>query len=242
MFNFVAIVVRKDNLMYLFYNSTSAFSVDSYDPEVIKMALSKELTPRKIYSKEEIKHLSSHATARQLLCAFTTHHHIDHSGGDELLKTMFPNLLVYSGKNLNDGQLVKINQLEVSVLCLNTPSHTFDSFCFLVADRVLLTGDLIFKVGCGRFFEGDSKQFSDSIQKIYKNVSDSALLLYGHDYGKQNKRFADKHVVYSQEDSQLISETDFLKLRDEKRLNPFLINYKDTEKLTKLRCEKDVFI
>lgn len=48
---FIAIIVRKENLMYLFFDENIAFSVDSFNPKIIIHALSCEFTKNRIKDK-----------------------------------------------------------------------------------------------------------------------------------------------------------------------------------------------
>ncbi len=210
--NFISIRVREDNLMYFFYNETEAFSVDSFAYKAILHALECEF--EKInYSEEEILSLKPSIKKRKLIYALTTHNHYDHAGGNEQLFILSPETVFVSYKNIpkNIGMY--------GIKCIPTPCHTKCSISYLINGKYLLTGDFIFKLGCGRFFEGNSRDFIRSCENIYKNCSDSVILLYGHDYFKNNYEFAKHFMDFN------MSNNYFLTLGEERRNNPFL-NYR----------------
>lgn len=252
--NFIAIRVRHDNLMYLFYDDSIAFSVDAFDPISIVHSLSCAFS--KIhYTAEELLKLSQNHKKRKLLYSLTTHSHFDHAGGNERLKQLEPQtIIIINDLSQPTNQFNEsINIGKYRITYIHTPCHTRCSLSFLISDgnkSWLLTGDFIFKLGCGRFFEGSSFDFLDSIAKLDLHCSNETLLLYGHDYYKTNLRFAINVVgkeFYNQVQDKLDGEY-FLTWADEKRYNPF-INYRLVDKtgnaaeiIGKLRKEKDKFI
>lgn len=220
---FVSIRVRKDNLMYLFYNNESAFCVDAFSPEVLMHALSCDFKTHN-YTAEEILQLKKVRT-RKLFYALTTHSHFDHAGGNAQLKQLSPETCFIDYKNMQE---VRVDRFSIKPVA--TPCHTLDSVCFIVADEVnnrryAITGDFLFKLGCGRFFEGTAEMFQESLNSLLKEVDDDCILLYGHDYYEVNRRFTEQfYIVEGCEDF-------FLTVREEKRFNPF-INPEKTRKVT----------
>ncbi|KAM0680916.1 Cytoplasmic glyoxalase II [Glugoides intestinalis] len=242
---FISIRVRSDNLMYLFYSNESAFCVDAFSPEVLMHALSCDFSKQN-YLTEEIVELEK-VKARKLLYALTTHSHFDHAGGNARLKELSPETCFIDDKNMQE-----VIMDGFSIKPIATPCHTLDSVCFIVKDeandrRYAITGDFLFKLGCGRFFEGTAEMFQESLAKLLEAVNDDCVLLYGHDYYEVNRRFAEQfYVIKGCEDF-------FLTIGEEKLFNPFInpekarktvinpFNATKTEIISYLRKLKDSF-
>lgn len=243
--NFIAIRVRKDNLVYLFFDEDVAFSVDSIAPQAILHALSCEFT-RNYYLESEILELEKIKKSRKLVYALTTHHHKDHSGGNKELKELSPDTIFISYSNMQDVSLPSF-----TIKPVHTPCHTSDSVCYLVNNvpsgaKYVLTGDFLFKLGCGKFFEGSAKVFNESLSRLLKEADDSSIMLCGHDYYAVNKRFTEQ--FYPVEGC----EEFFSTLKEEKQYNPFFnpqktVSEKDSgrksleKRLEELRELKDNF-
>lgn len=242
--NFISIRVRTDNLMYLFYTDTDAFSVDAYCPTVIIHALGCEFHKTN-YTADEIKDLKPTVKQRKLTHTFTTHSHYDHAGGDLYLQALSPSTRFISYQATKNLDIIQTPVCPVKSIF--TPSHTMCSVSYLILDafdnpKYLLTGDFLFKLGCGRFFEGTGKDFLKSLENIYEHCDDSTVLLYGHDYYETNRKFTEQFFKPD------VSDKYFLTLAEEKKYNPFL-NYEatgaegkdDSEKVEYLRKLKDAF-
>jgi len=118
-----------------------------------------------------------------------THGHSDHTGGLATLKGL-TGAVVYAGaadqvagsRTLDDGQIIRLGQLEITALA--SPGHSPGHFCFLCEGR-LVTGDILFcgKVGgTGSYFPGSSaRQEYDSLHKLM-TLPEETLVLPGHDY------------------------------------------------------------
>lgn len=130
----------------------------------------------------------------------TTHHHKDHSGGNEKFLSLHQDIEAYGGssqapgtnKVVKDGQTFKIGQ-DIDVKCLHTPCHTQDSTCFFVEDkktdqRGVFTGDTLFLAGCGRFFEGTPKEMHAALTYLGK-LPDDTKVYNGHEYTKGSAKF-----------------------------------------------------
>ncbi|KAG0436516.1 putative hydroxyacylglutathione hydrolase [Dictyocoela muelleri] len=217
--NFVALKVREDNFMYLFYDHDSAIAFDPYDKKIIEKALACDFT-KKIYEEHE---LEISREKRSLRAVFVTHSHFDHNRDASLFK----NIPVYSGKNLNDSQMIE------NVLCIYTPCHTLDSYCFKIGNY-LVTGDTFFYLGVGKFFEGNGRMMENSIEKLLK-LNEDIILLYGHDYSKTNLAFAEQFFPIPES----IKGKIFLTIREEKQYNPF-IRWMDIKNMGKARNIDDI--
>lgn len=242
--DFISIRVREDNLMYLFFTDSTAFSVDSFSPKAIDHALSCSFDKQN-YTEKEIMELGPGPRRRDLKCVLTTHKHFDHAGGNEELMRMFPGAIFMDSGAVEDGHALNLPPFTITLL--KTPCHTLDSACYYVAResrRYLLTGDYLFKLGCGRFFEGNAALFLSSLKRLSGVVDDSTLMLYGHDYYSTNRRFTEQ--FYPVEDC----DDFFLTFGQEKRFNPFLSwkralggeDTSDEDAIGILRRMKDMFV
>lgn len=243
---FVSILVRTDNLMYLVYDDEFAISIDSFEPDIIDKALSC-VFHKTFYTKCELINLPSRTNKRKLIASLTTHSHYDHAGGDSRLKRIFPDIIQYSGfydNPVNDGQVINIKNFVIE--CIDTKCHTLDSFCFYINKKWLFTGDTVFFLGCGKFFEGTGQQMLEALQKIKKRVDENTLVLYGHDYRKNNVAFQktiNENLLTPYKLPEGIEEKMFLTLKEEIEYNPFFriieINGGDSHPITELRKAKD---
>jgi len=74
-----------------------------------------------------------------------------------------------------------VSTYEIEIIYV--PGHTPGSVCFYFPkDRILFTGDLIFKDGIGRydFSYSDKKQLFNSINQIIKSIPDDVVIYPGH--------------------------------------------------------------
>ncbi|KAM0752273.1 hydroxyacylglutathione hydrolase [Meredithblackwellia eburnea MCA 4105] len=179
----VPVPCRADNYMYLIIDPTTKTTavVDPYDPEKLAAAAQKEGVT-----------IGTHL--------LTTHHHNDHSGGNEAFVKEFPEARVYAGSNKSFGanQLLKhkdtfkIGSLDVTAL--HTPCHTQDHICYFVEDKAadergVFTGDTLFISGCGRFFEGTAKEMETALNRLGE-LPDDTKTYVGHEYTKSNVAFS----------------------------------------------------
>lgn len=251
MLQFVVIKVSKDNnLMYLFYTKEIAFSVDSTNPNLLLECLQRKFT-NTFYLPEEISNLPKIDIPRKLIYSFTTHHHFDHSGGDKLLKELLPDILQLNATNLNKKTEREIyEKTGVTIECIRTPCHTQDSICILINNKFMCTGDTIFYLGCGCFFEGTPKDMLNCINSI-KKYDDHILLLYGHNYKDRNLEFIKKECPNLNRECQNLNrecqnlefiknERIFLTLKEEKQYNPFF-QVKNEKEMGELRTKKNNF-
>ncbi len=120
----------------------------------------------------------------------TTHHHFDHVGGNEELKTLY-NLKIFgpeaeSGlipgidRGVRDGERFYLWKRAVEVI--GAPGHTLGHVLwYFPDDKVLFTGDVLFNLCIGGIFEGTPKQMWNSLQKI-KRLPDNTDFYPGHEY------------------------------------------------------------
>ena len=174
----------------------------------------------------------------KLTHVLTTHRHLDHAGGNDVLAEMMPSLTIVGGKGDNvasankevvDGDTLQVGASSVRVL--STPCHTRGHVLYLVDDKILFTGDTLFVNGCGRFFEGSAEEMLAAMDKIAALPEDT-LIYCGHEYTVNNNRFA---VTVEPKNEQLLAAAaEAIKLREqnkptvpstvgrEKAMNPFM--------------------
>jgi len=114
---------------------------------------------------------------------------------------------------------------------------------------VLLCGDTLFSVGCGRLLEGTAEEMFASLQKLAA-LPDETLVACGHEYTESNVRFAltvepDNMALYARalEVKQLRSAgqpTVPSMLAQERATNPFL-RAQSASRLAEIRAAKDNF-
>ncbi len=157
---------------------------------------------------------------------FITHHHKDHTGGIEGILSNFPNVNIHSPNSyikstrflLKDYDEIETNVNSFQVI--STPGHTLDHIILLDDhNKMLFCGDTLFRLGCGRIFEGKLEEMFSSLQRI--NNLDNRLTVYcGHEYTLNNLSFLETIVnnkkIYA--DIRKIIESD-LKLK--KKSIPF---------------------
>ena len=169
---------------------------------------------------------------------FITHHHKDHTSGIEGIIKNFPNVNVHSpNSQIKYTRFVLRNDDEIetainSFKIISTPGHTLDHIIYLDNyNKILFCGDTLFRLGCGRVFEGTLNQMFSSLQKI--NALDDNLKVYcGHEYTLNNLNFLESTVnkkelffnirLKIEEDLRLSKKSVPFYLVDEKSYNLFL--------------------
>ena len=98
-------------------------------------------------------------------------------------------------------------------------------------NKLLFVGDVLFRLGCGRVFEGTLDQMHDSLNKIL-NLSDDMKVYCGHEYTINNLMFLEnvfrENIDLKKVKKQILQDLEtnnrtipFI-LGDEKKINPFL--------------------
>ena len=198
------------------------------------------------------------AAGGRLDVIFLTHHHDDHIGGVPALVAKYHAKVVGNATDahrlpkldiaVHEGDLVDFGTAKARVI--ETPAHTNGHISYYIADGgILLPGDTMFSLGCGRFFEGTAEDMFRSLGK-FEDLPGETLVCAGHEYTEGNARFA---LSVEPENAALrarAAEVTALRaagqatlpsnLAEERAANPFL-RAKDAEALGRLRAAKDNF-
>ncbi|KAJ6618341.1 hydroxyacylglutathione hydrolase [Mycena sp. CBHHK59/15] len=180
----VPVPVRDDNYAYLLIDDAtkSAAAVDPYDVDKVTAA--------------------ADSLGVQIVAGITTHHHFDHSGGNKVFASTYPDAVIYAGSAQAPAatKLVKDKDeftvgANIRIKCLATPCHTQDSISYHVTDASdterpggVFTGDTLFIAGCGRFFEGSGAEMHRALSYL-GTLPDETFVYGGHEYTAGNLAF-----------------------------------------------------
>jgi hydroxyacylglutathione hydrolase len=127
-----------------------------------------------------------------------THHHADHVAGTDAVRARFGASVVGAAADahrlprlelaVREGDTVALGAATGRVI--DTPGHTRGQINFFFPDGpVLIAGDTLFSLGCGRLIEGTPAEMFASLRKLAALPGDT-LLCCGHEYTQSNAHFA----------------------------------------------------
>lgn len=187
-----------------------------------------------------------------------THHHGDHVNGVEEVRAKYGAKVIGAQADAHrlpaldtavmPGDTVSVGPTEGRVI--DSPGHTLGHIAFYFPDGdVLLCGDTLFSLGCGRLMEGKPADMFRALE-LLKPLPDQTLVCAGHEYTESNARYA---VTVEPDNAALREKAEWVKatraagrptlpvtLGEEKRTNPFL-RASTVERLAEIRAGKDNF-
>ncbi len=187
-----------------------------------------------------------------------THHHSDHVAGTDEIRGRYGARVVGAAADahrlpkldraLAEGDTVALGDSVADVI--DTPGHTRGHIAFYFGNGgVLLCGDTLFSLGCGRLIEGTAAEMFSSLEKL-KELPGGTLVCCGHEYTENNARFAlsvdpgnAALAAYAAKVKAMRAAgqpTVPSRLADELACNPFL-RAPDAARLAELRAAKDKF-
>jgi hydroxyacylglutathione hydrolase len=187
-----------------------------------------------------------------------THHHADHTAGTDQVRARFNCPVVGAAADLHrlpkldeavrEGDTVRLGDATGQVI--ETPGHTRGQINFFFPDGdILLSGDTLFSLGCGRLLEGTAEEMFASLRKLAALPGDTQVCC-GHEYTESNARFA---LAVDPDNKALhvfVAKVEQLRaagqpsvpsiLAEELKVNPFLLA-PDAASFGTLRSKKDKF-
>lgn len=127
-----------------------------------------------------------------------THHHADHTAGVDEVRARFKCPVVGAAADahrlpkldvaVKEGDTVALGNAKGQVI--DTPGHTVGQINFFFPEGpVLLSGDTLFSLGCGRLIEGSADMMWASLSKLMALPGETQVCC-GHEYTESNGRFA----------------------------------------------------
>ncbi len=187
-----------------------------------------------------------------------THHHGDHIAGTDAIRDRYGAVVVGAKADVHrlpklDREVWEGSEVDLGASAarvFETPGHTRGHVSYYFKDGgVLLCGDTLFSLGCGRLLEGTPAEMHKSLTRLAALPPDT-LVCCGHEYTESNARFA-LHADPGNTDLQAYAQhvkdlrakgqpTLPSRLSDELACNPFL-RATDVAELADLRSRKDNF-
>lgn len=139
-------------------------------------------------------YLATHNLSLSLI--LNTHHHHDHTAGNNALQTQYQCRII-EAHTIHDTGTIDFNG--IAIYALATPGHTRTSICYYVPEQdnvetpLLFTGDTLFIGGCGRLFECTAQDMYTSFARI-ATLPLGTLIYPGHEYTVDNFAFA--HTIF----------------------------------------------
>ncbi len=200
-----------------------------------------------------------HQQGVELHAIWNTHHHWDHTGGNQELVAAVRGLEVVAHESdrgrvpaqtrfLNEGDTVSVGQVRASII--HNPGHTTGAISFHIADPgAVFTGDTMFGGGCGRLFEGTPADMHASLTKLAA-LPGTTQVYCGHEYTEKNLAFAAEAEKDNAAVAERLARVSELRkngqpsvpftMAEEQATNPF-VRAGSADRLGELRAWKDRF-
>jgi len=177
-----------------------------------------------------------------------THHHSDHIAGTDVLRARYGARLPALDQAVGEGDSVTLGASTGRVI--DVPGHTHGHVAYYFPDGgLLLCGDTLFSLGCGRLLEGTAAELFASLRKLAA-LPDDTLVCCGHEYTESNARFALHADPTNAALSAYAARVHALRaagvpsvpsrMADERAANPFL-RAANVASFAELRARKDKF-
>ena len=175
----IALPAFTDNYIWMLHDGTCAIVVDPGDAAPVVQALERH--------------------GLQLSGILVTHHHPDHVGGVDALRSRLQGVVHGPAREvipqpfvpLSDGDHIEVLGLRFDVI--DVPGHTAGHIAYVHRPAngtpFVFCGDTLFSAGCGRLFEGTPAQLHDSLQRLAALPGDTRVYCT-HEYTLSNLRFA----------------------------------------------------
>lgn len=128
---------------------------------------------------------------------WNTHWHPDHAGGNAVIVAATGARVIAPAevrkisaidRVVGNGDAVTLGEWQARVI--DVSGHTNGHVAYHLPEAALaFVGDSVFALGCGRMFEGEPRQFWDSLNRI-KALPPETVLYCAHEYTQANARFA----------------------------------------------------
>lgn len=136
------------------------------------------------------------ARGLELRAILLTHHHHDHVGGVDALLSRHDvpvyappdERISHATHRVEDGDVVTLHAPAARFDVFAVPGHTTTHIAY-AGEGVLLCGDTLFSMGCGRLFEGTPAQMLASLDRL-ASLPTNTLVCCAHEYTAANGRFA----------------------------------------------------
>lgn len=176
----VALPAFDDNYIWMLHDGARALVVDPGDEDPVNDALD--------------------ARGLGLAAILVTHHHGDHVGGIDALRSRLRGPVLGPADEriprpftpLADGQDIEVLGEVFEVV--RVPGHTAGHIAYVCRPSdgsapLLFCGDTLFSAGCGRLFEGTPAQMHESLTRLGA-LPETTRVCCAHEYTLSNLRFA----------------------------------------------------